>query len=36
MRERMNLLGGSVEARPAAGGGFRVDIIVPAHAGDEP
>ena len=36
MRERMSLLGGSVEARPEAGGGFRVDIVVPAQAGDEP
>jgi signal transduction histidine kinase len=29
MRERVHLFGGSIEACPAAGGGFRVHAVLP-------
>lgn len=35
LRERANLLGGSLECGPRAGGGFRLEITLPAEAGPE-
>ena len=36
MRERVELLGGELDAGPAPGGGFRVYVRIPLDAADEP